>query len=251
MSTNPDGTHDVLSKDFNALMGIALRVGETLARQRAEAKQQQILAERQRRRELEDRFEAERSVMRTDLDRINHDQFWDTARPTDVADQYATAIEWSDHDELARESRAKIESEVEKRYGMSVEEYTRPAEATRVQEADRGKTERVDAERDHAEAARLAGGVMEGNAQNDRSADEALQEAAELWDSGDRRAALADALMQEFGDTEEGRDGVHARMAAEVDQGTPPSAAAQAPGRSPKARKSRGNGQQQERGRSM
>ena len=92
---------------------------------------------------------------------------------------------------------------------------------------------------------------MEGNAQNERGADEALQEAAELWDSGDRRAALADALMQEFGDTEEGRDGVQARMTAEVDQGAPPSAAAQAPGKSPKARKNRGNGQQQERGRSM
>lgn len=249
MSTQPDGTHDAMTKDFNALMGIALRVGETLARQRAETKQQQLLAERQRRRELEERFEAERSVMRADLARVNHDQFWDTARPTDVADQYATAIEWSSHDEVASDAREKIETEVEKRYGMTVEEYTTPP--ARSADAERAQAEQADAERDHTEAARLAGGVMEGNARNEQETDTAIQEAAEMWDSGDRRAALADALMQQFGDTPEGRDGVAARILAETDQGTPPSAAAQAPGKSPRARKDRGNSAQQDRSRSI
>lgn len=251
MSLQPDGTHDAVSKDFTALMGIAMRLGETLARTRAEIKRQQIMAERQRRKELQDRFEAERAVMRTDLERVNHEQFWDTARPTDVAAQYTTAIEWSDHDDLAREARAKIEDEVEKRYGMSVQDYIQPPQPARSQDVERGETERVDAQRDHAEAARLAGGVMEGNAENDREADDALQEAAQMWDSGDRRAALAEALMNLYGDTAEGRDGVQARMAAEVDQGTPPNAAAQMPAKSPQARKDRGRGQGQERGRSL
>ena len=248
MSTQSDGTHDALSKDFNALMGIALRVGETLARKRTEAKQQQLLAERQRRKELDERFEAERAVMHSDLARVNHEQYWDTARPTDVANQYATAVEWEDHDEVARESRATIEREVEQRYGMSVDEYTGVDQSsTRSGQEERAQNEQVDAERDHAEAARLAGAVNAGNAANEQASDAAFQDAADMWDSGDRRKALADALMAEFGDTPEGKDGVEARMSAEEDQGTPPSAAARAPGQTPRARKGQGSSTEQER----
>ena len=252
MSTQPDGMNDAISRDFQAILGIAARLGEGLARQRAESKREQLMAEQHRRKQLEERFEAERSVMRSDLNRVDHDQFWDSAKPLDVAQQYATAREWENHDEVARDARRKIETEVKVRFGMDVDEYTgkSPEQPDRTRE-DSAQAELVESEREHTETTRLAGAVAEGNSENERGADEALQDAAAMWDSGDRRAALADALMSSLGDSPEARDGIVARMAAELDQGTEPASAAQSPGRTPRARKGLNQGRGAERSREL
>lgn len=54
--------------------------------------------------------------------------------------------------------------------------------------------------------------------------------------------------MAALGGTEEGRDGVQARLAADRDQGTAPIEAVRSTKRGPKARKNTGHGPGRERG---
>ena len=137
------------------------------------------------------------------------------------------------------------------RHGLSVEDYLEERTPERQRTDSVGQEtaarEAVDAQRDHA-AALHAAEVRRGDLQNDTDARNAAAEAEELWDSGDRRANLAKNLMAVVGNTEEGRDGVQAPLAADRDQGTPPIDAVRSTQRSPKARKNTGRGQGRERG---
>ena len=67
MSTQPDGVNDLIGRDLQAAMAVAGRWGEMMARQRAEQVRQRLMEQQQRRRELEDRFEAERAAMSSGL----------------------------------------------------------------------------------------------------------------------------------------------------------------------------------------
>lgn len=251
MSTQPDGVNDLLSRDLQAAMAVAGRWGEMMARQRAERLRQRVMEQQHRRRELEERFEAERAVMRTELAPVDQDRFWETAKPEDIAGHYGLARQWEHHDEVAKAARGRIEKEVKDRHGLSVEDYltdhTAEQQRTDSSEHERATREAKDAQRDHAEAARHAAAAAQGDLQNDTDTRYAAAEAEELWDSGDRRARLADSLMAALGDTEAGRDGVQARMAAERDQGTPPIDAVRSTKRGPKARKNTGRGAGRER----
>ncbi len=252
MSTQPDGVNDLLSRDLQAAMAVAGRWGEMMARQRAEQLRQRVMEQQHRRRELEERFEAERAVMRTELAPVDQDRFWENAKPADIAGHYGLARHWEHHDEIAEAARARIEKEVKDRHGLSVEDYLTD-HTTEQQRIDSPKhelaaREATDAQRDHAEAARNAVAAAKGDLQNDTDTRHAAVDAEELWDSGDRRASLADSLMAALGGTEEGRDGVQARMAAERDQGTPPIDAVRSTKRGPKARKNTDRGAGRERG---
>jgi hypothetical protein len=251
MSTQPDGVNDLLSRDLQAAMAVAGRWGEMIARQRAEQLRQRVTEQQHRRRELEERFEAERAVMRTELAPVETDRFWENAKPEDIAGHYGLARQWEDHDEVAKAARARIEGQVKDRYGLSVEDYLeeRTPQHQRAESVEQkvAARETVDAQRDHAEAARNAAEAGRGDFQNDTDARDAAAAAEELWDSGDRRANLASRLMDALGGTEEGRDGVRARLAADRDQATPPIEAVRSTQRGPKARKNTGRGQGRER----
>jgi hypothetical protein len=251
MSTQPDGVNDLLSRDLQAAMAVAGRWGEMMARQRAERVRQRVMEQQHRRRELEERFEAERAVMRTELAFVDQDRFWETAKPEDIAGHYGLARQWEHHDQVAKTARGRIESEVKDRHGLSVEDYLTDQiphqQRTDSSEHELAAREAKDAQRDHAEAARHAAVAAQGDLQNDTDTRHAAAEAEKLWDSGDRRARLADQLMAALGDTEEGRDGVQARLAAERDQGTPPIDAVRSTNRGPKARKNTGRGTGRER----
>jgi hypothetical protein len=251
MSTQPDGVNDLLSRDLQAAMAVAGRWGEMMARQRAERLRQCVMEEQHRRRELEERFEAERAVMRTELAPVETDRFWENAKPEDIAGHYGLARQWEHHDEVARAARGRIESEVKDRHGLDVEDYlTDHTLARQRAESSEHKLvtrEAIDAQRDHAEAARHAAVAAQGDLQNDTDARHAAVGAEERWDSEDRRARLADQLMAFLGDTEEGHDGVQARLAAERDQGTPPLEAVRSTRRVPKAQKNTGRGAGRER----
>lgn len=251
MSTQPDGVNDLLSRDLQAAMAVAGRWGEMMARQRAERLRHRVTEQQHRRRELEERFEAERAVMRTELAPVEADRFWETAKPADIAGYYGLARQWEHHDEVAKTARARIEKEVKDRHGLSVEDYLTdhaPRErSTDSPEHELAAREAKDAQRDHAEAARNAAVAAHGDLDNDIDTANAAADAEELWDSGDRRARLADSLMAALGGTEAGRDGVQARLAAERDQGTPPIDAVRSTNRGPKARKNTGRGAERER----
>jgi hypothetical protein len=252
MSTQPDGVNDLLSRDLQAAMAVAGRWGEMMARQRAEQLRQRLMEQQHRRRELEERFEAERTVMRTELAPVDHDRFWETAKPEDIAAHYGLARQWEQHDEVARTARGRIESRVKERHGLSVEDYleerTPESQSTDSVEKETAARETVDAQRDHAAAALNAAEAGRGDLQDDTDARNAAVEAEELWDSGDRRAHLASRLMDALGGTEEGRDGVRARLAADRDQGTPPIDAVRSSNRGPQARKNTGRGAGRDRG---
>jgi hypothetical protein len=250
-STQPDGVNDLLSRDLQAAMAVAGRWGEMMARQRAERLRQRLMEQQHRRRELEERFEAERAVMRTELAPVDQDRFWETARPEDIAAHYGLARQWEHCDEAAKAARGRIESQVKERHGLFVEDYLSDhalhQQSTDSSEHKLANREAKGAQRDHAEAARHAAAAVHGDLQNDTDTRHAAAEAEELWDSGDRRARLAETLMAALGGTEEGRDGVQARLAAERDQGTPPVDAARSTQRGPKARKNIGRGSARER----
>ncbi|MBD2763555.1 hypothetical protein IEE92_13565 [Kocuria sp. cx-116] len=251
MSTQPDGVNDLLSRDLQAAMAVAGRWGEMMARQRAEQLRQRLMEQQHRRRELEERFEAERAVMRTELAPVDQDRFWENAMPEDIAQHYGLARQWEDHDEVAKATRGRIEAQVKERHGLSVEDYleqrTPGAQRTDSPEKEAAARDVVDAQHDHAGAALNAAEARAGNLQNDVDARNSAVEAGELWDSGDRRANLAKRLMATVGGTEEGRDGMQARLAADRDQGTPPIDAVRSTKRGPKARKNTGRGQGRER----
>lgn len=250
-STQPDGVNDMLSRDLQAAMAVAGRWGEMMARQRAERLRQRVMEQQHRRRELEDRFEAERAVMRTELAPVDQDQFWETAKPTDIAGHYGLARQWEDHDEVAKAARGRIEKEVKDRHGLSVEDYLSDhaphQQRTATSEHELVAREAKDAQRDDAEAARNAAAAGQGDLDNDTDTRHAAAKAEELWDSGDRRARLADQLMAALCGTEAGRDGVQARLATERDQGTSPIDAVRSTKRGPKAQRNAGRGRGRER----
>ncbi|MEX5261576.1 hypothetical protein [Kocuria sp. CPCC 205263] len=241
MSTQPDGVNDLLSRDLQAAMAVAGRWGEMMARQRAEQVRQRVTEQQHRRRELQERFEAERAVMRTELAPVEQDRFWENAKPEDIAGHYGLACQWEDYDEVAKTARARIETEVKDRHGLSVEDYLNDhaPQQQRTDDPDQEMAARdvKDAQRDHAEAARNAAVAAQGDLQNDTDTRHAASDAEELWDSGDRRARLADSLMAALGRTEAGRDGVQARLAADRDQGTPPVKAVRSAKQGPRVRK--------------
>ncbi|MEX5257853.1 hypothetical protein [Kocuria arenosa] len=255
MSTQPDGVNDLLSRDLQAAMAVAGRWGEMMARQRAVRLRQRVMEQQHRRRELEERFDAERAVMRTELAPVDQDRFWESAKAEDIAGHYGLARQWEHHDEIAKAARGRIESEVKDRHGLNVEDYltdhTPQQQRTDSSEHELASREASDAQCDHAEAARNAAAAAQGDLQNDTDARNVAADAEELWDSGDRRARLADQLMAALGGTEAGRDGVQARLAAERDQGTPPIDAVRSTKRGPKARKNTGRGAGRERGMSL
>lgn len=252
MSTQPDGVNDLLSRDLQAAMAVAGRWGEMMARQRAERLRQRLVEQQYRRRELEERFEAERAVMRTELAPVEQGRFWENATPADIASHYGLAREWEHHDDIAQAARGRIEKEVKDRHGLSVEDYltdhAQEQQRTDSPDQELAALQAKEAQRDHAEAARHAAVAAQGDLQNDTDTRHAAADADELWDSGERRARLADKLMAALGGTEEGREGVQARLAVERDQGTPPIDAVRSIKRAPKARKSIGRSAGRERG---
>ncbi|WP_238703539.1 hypothetical protein [Arthrobacter sp. TS-15] len=210
-------------------------------------------AEEQQARELQARFDAERSAARAQLAPVMDNRWWDTATGRDVERAHETATAWKDHDPAARDAAELIRDQVQRRYGLDVDNLG----ANEATVADAlAKAQR---DREQAEQERRAGG--EENAQavqllaeadredRDRERDvteenqhpEALREEAGIkYDTVERRQELATSL-EGLAD----REAVEARLRADQDQATPPSAAvAKAPGRNPKARKTRGpNGQ--------
>ena len=228
----PDGAEGLFRPQLQSALAVAGRLGEVLARQRAERNEQMLRAQDAERRQLQERFEAERAVMRTQLGAVYQPQFWEAARPEDIASQYALAQQWEPFDDLARLSREHVRDEIQTRYNLTPEEYLEEhRQATRQVAADATSNgqEAVkdrDAQRDHAEAERQAAAVASRNLQNDVDTQNAAANAEELWDSGDRRAKLAEFLTERVGTTDIGREGVAAVLAADLSNATPPSAAA-------------------------
>jgi hypothetical protein len=221
----PDGADGLFRPQLQSALAVAGRLGEMLARQRAERNEQMQRAEEAQRRQLEERFEAERAVMRTQLAAVHQPQFWELARPEDIASHYAMAQQWEKLDTMALASREHMHDEIKTRYKLTPEEYLEAHKGGQENDVDLEQaSENKDAQRDHAVAEQQSSEVARGNLQNDVDTQNAAANAEELWDSGDRRVALAATLMTKFGNDPAAREGVEAFLAADLSNGTPPSA---------------------------
>ncbi|WDF35233.1 hypothetical protein PTW37_17690 (plasmid) [Arthrobacter agilis] len=165
----PDGAEGLFRPQLQAAMAVAGRLGEVLARQRAEQNEQLLRAEEAQRKQLQERFEAERAVMRTQLGAVQQPQFWESAKPEDIAAQYALAQQWERFDDMARLSREHIHDEIRTRYELTPEEYLKGQAAEVAGEAEpevEAAATKRDAEREHAEAERQLVVVAAGDLQN-------------------------------------------------------------------------------------
>ncbi|WP_104111870.1 hypothetical protein [Arthrobacter sp. N199823] len=244
-----DGIEEAIEGMSRVGMTVASRLGEQLARARETTLRRAQAAEEQQGRELQARFDAERAGARAQLAPVMDNRWWDTASGRDIERVHETATVWKDHDPAARNSADTIKDQVQRRYGLdvnnlgadetSVATALAKTERDREQaEAERGKSREETAQVTQllAEAAREDQDRQKTTAEANEHPEALRDEAGLKYDSAERREGLAVSL-----DGVADKEAVQARLSADQDQGTPPSAAlAKASGKSPKARKTRG-----------
>lgn len=248
-----DGIEEAIEGMSRVGLTVAGRVGEQLARTREQELRRAQAAEEQQARELQARFDAERAAARAQLAPVMDNRWWDTAGGRDVERAHEVAAAWKDHDPAARDAAETIRDQVQRRYGLDLDNLgadegsvaTAMAKAERdrgLADAERsaGRDENTEAEQLLAEADREDRNREQDVTEENQRPEALREESGNKYDSAERRQELA-ASLEGVAD----REAVQARLSADQDQGTPPSAAvAQSPGRNPKARKTRGtNGQ--------
>jgi colicin import membrane protein len=156
---------------------------------------------------------------------------------------HETATAWKDHDPAARSAAEVIRDQVQRRYGFDVDNLgaddasVSAALAKAERDREQAEQQRGAGRDENAQAAQL---LAEAARKDQEREQDVTEEAGIKYDSAERRQELA-ASLEGMAD----REAVQARLSADQDQSTPPSAAvATALGRNPKARKTRGaNGQ--------
>jgi colicin import membrane protein len=244
-----DGIDEAIEGMSRVGLTVAGRLGEQVARAREQALRRAQAAEEQQARELQARLDAERAAVRAQLAPVMDNRWWDTASGRDVERAHEAATAWKDHDPAARSAAEVIRDQVQRRYGLdvdnlgadevSVSSVLAKAERDREQakqEGSTGRDETVQAAQLLAEADKEDRDREEDAAEESQHPQTLREEAGLKYDSAERRQELA-ASLEGVADHE----AVQARLSADQDQGTPPSAAvAKARGRNPKARKTRG-----------
>jgi colicin import membrane protein len=248
-----DGIEEAIEGISRVGLTVAGRLGEQLARAREQELRRAQAAEEQQTRELQARFDAERAAARAQLAPVLDNRWWDTASGRDIERVHQAATAWKDHDPAARDAADVIRDQVQRRYGLDVnnlgadEASVAEALAKAEREREQAEQERRAGRDENAQAVQLLAEADREDRDRQQDAEEANQrpealteEAGVKHDSAERRQALA-ASLESVAD----REAVQARLSADQDQATPPTVAVtKAPGRNPKARKTRGaNGQ--------
>ncbi|MFE4542225.1 hypothetical protein [Arthrobacter sp. NPDC056727] len=248
-----DGIEEAIEGISRVGLTVAGRLGEQLARAHEQELRRAQAAEEQQARELQARFDAERAAARAQIAPVMDNRWWDTASGRDIERVHEAATAWKDHDPAARDAAEVIRDQVQRRYGLDVdnlgadEASVAAALAKAVRDREQAEQERGAGRDENAQAVQLLAEAdredrdRQQDAHEENQRPEALAEEVGLkHDSAERRQALA-ARLESVADSE----AVQARLSADQDQATPPSAAVtKAPGRNPKARSTRGaNGQ--------
>jgi colicin import membrane protein len=251
--TESDGIDEAIESMSRVGLTVAGRLGEQLARAREQELRRAQAAEEQQARELQARFDAERTAARAQLAPVMDNRWWDTANGRDVERAHEAATAWKDHDPAARDAAEVIRAQVQRRYGLDVDDLgadeasVTAALAKAERDREQAEQERPAGRDENAQAVQLLAEAdredrdRERDVTEENQRPEALREDAGLkYDAAERRQELA-ASLEGVAD----REAVQARLSADQDQGTPPSAAVTStPGRSPSARKTLGaNGQ--------
>lgn len=224
-----DGVDEAIEGLSRTGIAVAARLGEQLARLREQSLREQQAADEQRARELQTRYESQREAARAQLAPTTDHRWWDQARPQDIERVHETATAWKQFDPTAQEAAERIRREVRDRYGVDVDNPGADDRAVSeaLAQAERGRAEadrqRSAGERDGAAAATMIAAA--GREDRDRAAaveseNRAAGDAGPLYDSEERRQSFA-ASLDGVADGET----IRARILADRDQATPPSAA--------------------------
>lgn len=115
-----DGMEEAIEGMSRVGLTVASRLGEQLARAHETALRRVQAAEEQQGRELQARFDAERAGARAQLAPVMDNRWWDTASGRDIERVHETATAWKDHDPAARNAADTIKDQVQRRYGLDV-----------------------------------------------------------------------------------------------------------------------------------
>lgn len=146
-----DGIEEAIEGISRVGLTVAGRLGEQLARAREQELRRAQAAEEQQARELQARFDAERTAARAQFAPVRDNRWWDTATGRDIERAHETSTAWKDHDPTARDAAEAIRDQMQSRYGLDVDNLG--ASETTVAEA-LAKAER---HREQAEQERRAG----------------------------------------------------------------------------------------------
>ncbi|MBB3159537.1 hypothetical protein FHS07_003272 [Microbacterium proteolyticum] len=255
MADESDGIEEAFDGQLRIAVTAAGRIGEALARAREDGARRAQAQSEQEGRELSSRFEAEKRAARVELGSVYRSDWWDRATPEQIGGVLTTARAWGSEDPEAERAEGRIRDELRTRYGVDVNNTgADPAavqaavEAERLRrqsetERQRSATEQAEAvalsrqadEADRAaEAARTSADVAPDEGEREQAqvqaereqnrADVTREKAEPLYDSAERRERDADKLEQRG----IGKEAVSAKMAADVSQGKPATAAVRA-----------------------
>jgi hypothetical protein len=278
MAEESDGIGEAFDGQIRIALTAAAQMAERFARLREDLARNAQARTEQQNRELQVRFDAERNAARASLAPVQQPEWWNHADVNDIATAYETAEAWRPVDDDIARTSDRMREELRSRYGVDVNNLgADPAavrEAITRAEQDRttAGTARGDSMRDYAEANsllttadQLDREAEEKDRQRERDeqtndapaeglsrdeltseADRYRDDAATTYDSAERRGEFAASMEKSGVDPELQK----ARLVADRDNGTHPSAAvATKPGQQTKARnRSQAPGLERERG---
>lgn len=235
-----DGIEESIDGTTRVAMTVAARTAADLAREferrRKDARDRDV----RQAREDATRTEALWQQTRAELAPVMQERWWEQARPADIAHAYEQARAYDSED--ARAYRDRIRDEVRDRYGVDVDDLAREGGSDEHRERDEAERDRAEASRlttEADQADRAAEGAHDGpeaEQEHDR-ATTALEDASTIYDSAERREAMAEEMRSRGVD----RDVVEARVAADTGQAAPARDAVKSPAkRTPPARRNRG-----------
>ena len=236
MADESDGIEEAFDGQLRIAVTAAGRIGEALARAREDGARRAQAQSEQEARELSSRFEAEKRAARVELGSVYRSDWWDRATPEQIGGVLTTARAWGSEDPEAERAEGRIRDELRTRYGVDVNNTgADPAAVQAAVEAEAVALSRQADEADRAaEAARTSADVAPDEGEREQAqvqaereqnrADVTREKAEPLYDSAERRERDADKLEQRG----VGKEAVSAKMAADVSQGKPATAAVRA-----------------------
>lgn len=131
MAEESDGIEEAFEGQLRVLVTAAGQVGERIARMREEVLRRAQARSEQQARELQSRFEAERSAARVELGNVYRSDWWDRASAEQVAQTYQVARAWAREDPDAVRAEEHLRTEMRARYGLDPDGLAERAQAER------------------------------------------------------------------------------------------------------------------------
>lgn len=181
MAEDNDGMGDALDGQLRTALAVAMQLAQRFARLREElARAAQVRTEQQTR-ELQARFDAERSAAAASLAPVHQAEWWNHAGVDDIAAAYETAEAWRPVDADIARTADHMRDELRSRYGVDVDELG--ADPARVRDLlERTERDRADAAAQRGESGKDAaeGAVLLTTAEQlEREAEQRDQEQRE------------------------------------------------------------------------